>query len=141
MVASSLLSATLAHRGGDQAIFPLRDIVGLAWSLLDLQLDAGRQWSFSFPCELTVALRRTAGATLGGFAEGWREPHLAMWRGELPAAIEDHILLRWELDRIEPEGTAIEVGDHVEQGFGSTQRRHLAHRGEYEGRFDPRFQI
>jgi hypothetical protein len=131
----------IAHRGKDQAIFPLRDIVGLAWSLLAMQLNVERRWSCDFPCELTVALRKTAGATLGGFAEGWREPHLAMWPGDLRVAIEDHVLLQWELERIEPEVTAMDVGDRVEQAFGSTHRRHLAHRGEYEGKFDPRFQI
>jgi hypothetical protein len=136
-----LAFGNLAHRGGDQAIFPLRGVVGLAWSLLDMQLDVERLWSFRFPCELTVALRTTAGATLGGFAEGWREPHLAAWRGDLRVSIEDHVLLRWELEHIEPEVIAIDVGDRVEQAFGSTHRRHLANRGDYEGKFDPRFQI
>jgi hypothetical protein len=64
-----------------------------------------------------------------------------MWPGDLRVAIEDHVLLQWELERIEPEVTAMDVGDGVEQAFGSTHRRHLAHAGEYEGRFDPRFQI
>jgi len=54
--------------------------------------------------------------------------------------MEDHVLLRWELDDgIDGEILALAVGDRLEQAFGTTLRRHLAHGGEYEGRFDPRF--
>src|SRR6266540_2426546 len=41
--------------------------------------------------------------------------------------------------RIDAELVALDLGDRLEQSFGTTHRRHLANRGEYEGRFDPRF--
>jgi hypothetical protein len=131
----------VAHRRDDLAVFPLREIVGLAWALLEMQLEVKRQWSLALPSELSVALRNTARATLGGLAEGWPEPHMAIWRGDVPTSIEERVLLRWELERIEPEVIAIDVGERVEQAFGSIHRRHLANRGEYEGKFDPRFEI
>ena len=119
-------------------VFSLRHVVGLAWSALALQEDANSRWSIAAPFELTVALCDTHGATLGGFAEGWREPGAGL--AEPSVCIEDQVLLRWELDaELNVEQLAIDVGDRVEQAFGSTHRRHLAHRGEYEGRFDPRF--
>jgi hypothetical protein len=31
------------------------------------------------------------------------------------------------------------IGDRLEHAFGTTHCRHLAHRGEFEGKFDPRF--
>jgi hypothetical protein len=30
------------------------------------------------------------------------------------------------------------VGDRIEQAFGTLHRRHIARRGEYEGKFDPK---
>jgi hypothetical protein len=119
-------------------IFSLRHIVGLAFSTLALQVEAISRWHLEPPFELTLALRNTRDATLGGFAEGWREPGQGL--AELTACIEDHVLLRWELSAdFEVEEVALDVGDRVEQAFGTTFRRHLARRGEYEGRFDPRF--
>jgi hypothetical protein len=62
-------------------------------------------------------------------------------RRDLLACIEDHVLLHWELERVEAETVAIDVGDRVEQAFGSTHRRHLANRGDFDGRFDRRFTV
>ena len=120
-------------------IFPLRQIVGLAWVFLAMQAEAAERWSFKFPSELTVALRDTRAAVLGGFAEGWQEPAIGFWPPDGHHCIEDHVLLRWEFDSLEPEPLAIDVGSRIEQAFGTVHRRHLAHRGEYEGSFDPRF--
>ena len=87
-----------------------------------------------------MALRRTKEAILGSFAEGWPEPGTGLGFWDPTRCIEDDVLLRWELeDEIDPENLARAVGDRMEQTFGSTFGRHLAHRGEYEGRFDPRF--
>jgi hypothetical protein len=119
-------------------VFHLRHIVGLVWSALALQEEVISRWQIDAPFELTVSLRNATGASLGGFAEGWREPGRDLF--EFSACIEDHVLLRWELDEgFDVEEIAFDVGDRVEQAFGTTSRRHFAHRGEYEGQFDPRF--
>ena len=56
--------------------------------------------------------------------------------------MEDHVLVRRELDgTLDPEAYAIDIGDRVEQAFGSVARRHLARRGEFQGRFDPRISL
>jgi hypothetical protein len=54
--------------------------------------------------------------------------------------LEDHVLLPHEADdRIDPERYALDLGDRIEQAFGSVSRRHLARIGEYEGHFDRHF--
>lgn len=130
--------ASCAYDMRGTRVFSLRHIVGLAFTTLALQVEAVGRWQLEPPFELTLALRNTQGATLGGFAEGWREPGQGM--AEMTACIENHVLLRWELSAdFAVEDVALDVGDRVEQAFGTTHRRHLAGRGEYEGRFDPRF--
>lgn len=133
-------SGNCAYEVRGTRIFHLRHIVGLVWSALALQGEATSQWQIEAPFELTVSLRNTTGATLGGFAEGWREPGRDLF--DFSTCVEDDVLLRWELDGgFDVEETALDVGDRIEQTFGTTRRRHLAHRGEYDGRFDPRFAL
>lgn len=135
-----LASGRCSYEMRDVRIFHLRHIVGLIWSALAFQGEVISRWEIDAPFELTVSLRKTMGATLGGFAEGWREPGRDLF--EFPTCIEDHVLLRWELDKGFDAGeVALNVGDRVEQSFGTTGRRHLAHRGEYKGRFDPQFAL
>jgi len=130
----------LAYEIRDLHVFPLRSIVGLAWIAADLQNEIIAQWLVEGPFELNVEIRNTNGATLGGFAEGWANPGQGLM--DVARCIEDHLLLRRESDgTIDAERYALTVGDQLEQAFGTTQRRHLAHQGEYEGRFDPRFQL
>jgi hypothetical protein len=122
----------------DTTIFPLRHIVGVIWIAAGLQSEVAERWDVQPPFELTVALRSTNGATLGGFARGWREPEQGPWG--FRTCIEDHIMLRWELDqKIDGDSLAVAVGDRLEQAFGTTHRRHLADGGEHQGHFDPRF--
>lgn len=128
----------LAYQVGEARVFPLRAVVAVAWIAAELQNAAIERWAVPGPFELTVAIRDTNGATLGHFAEGWSEPG----HGLLDSArcIEDHMLLRRERgDTIDAETYALTLGDQIEQAFGTTHRRHLARRGEYEGRFDPAF--
>jgi hypothetical protein len=122
----------------DRKVFPLRHTVGIAWTAAALQGEAAERWSLDVPRELTIALRDTNGATLGSFAEGWAEPGGGL--GEFTTCIEEHVLVRWEIDdKLDPEHLALALGDRLEHAFGTTHRRHLAHRGDYAGRFDPRF--
>ena len=133
-----LSRGNFAYQMRDTRVFPLRQTVGLAWIAAALQSEVADRWHLNSPFELTVALRNTSRATLGSLAEGWAEPGTGFW--DFPTCIEDQVLLRWEVDdRIDPERLALALGDRLEQSFGSTHRRHLAHRGDYEGRFDPRF--
>jgi hypothetical protein len=131
-------SSSLAYEVRGRRAFALRRLVGLTWIAVALQVEAARRWAVVPPCELTIALRNTAGATLGDFAEGWREPSLGL--REVATCIDEHVLIRVEFDDFpDPEANAMEIGDRLEQAFGTTHRRHVANRGEFEGRFDPRF--
>lgn len=121
----------------DTRILSLRHIVGLAWIAADLQADAVERWKISAPFELTVGITDTQGTALGGFAEGWLE--IGQGLHNFSTCLDDHVLLRWELDEIEAENIAMDAGDRLEQAFGTTHRRHFANRGEHEDRFDPRF--
>lgn len=126
------------YQVGDTRVFALRQIAGLAWSALAIQAEAIDRWTIPYPFELTVALRNTNGATLGSFAEGWREPGQGLH--DIVTCIEKHVFLRWEfVDGFEAAEVALNLGDRLEQAFGTTHRRHLAHRGQYQGQFDPRF--
>jgi hypothetical protein len=128
----------LAWQSNDLRAFSLRSIVGLVWSALDVQVEANARWNLSPPFEMTLAIRNTEGAALGGFAEGWRDP--GGFSYDAPTCMEKHVLLHWDLDGgFDARDLAMDVGDRVEQAFGTTNRRHLANRGKYEGRFDPRF--
>lgn len=128
----------IAYMVGDVRAFSLRHVVGLVWTALDIQVEGAARWKLAAPYEMTLALRNTRGSTLGGLAEGWSSP--SDFGYDLPTCMEDHVLLRWELDEeFDVRDLAMDVGDRVEQAFGSTHRRHLAHRGDFEGQFDPRF--
>lgn len=120
---------------GDR-VFSLGSITAFAWMLLELQHAAAERWCIEGPWEITLALRECGGALLGGFAEGWLSP--GDFRSNQPACLERHALHRWEADELEPEAVAMDIADRTENTFGTTHRRHLANRGEYEGRFDPR---
>jgi hypothetical protein len=132
-----LTHGNLAYPVRATRVFALRQIVGLTWIAAALQSKLAERWHVTPPFELTVALRNANAAVLGSFAEGWPEPETVFW--DSATCIEDHVLLRWELDRVDAEVLALAVGDRLEQAFGSTLRRHLANRGDYAGRFDPRF--
>ncbi len=47
--------------------------------------------------------------------------------------------VRVECDILDPEALAMDVGEQLENTFGSTHRRFIANRGDFEARFDPRF--
>jgi hypothetical protein len=116
--------------------FSLVHITAFAWTLLDLQQAVAERWGIEGPWEVTLALRECGGAYLGGLAEGWVSP--GEFRYGQPPCFERHALHRWEADALEPEALAMDIADRTENTFGTTHRRHLANRGEYEGRFDPR---
>jgi hypothetical protein len=132
-------AATLyAHEAEGTRIFHLRGMVALVWTLAALQAEAVITWAVPGPLEFVMALRNTKGATLGHFAEGWAEFGRDYW--DSATCLDDSVLLRWKLETdFDPETLALEAGNRLEQSFGTTQRRHLASRGAYQGLFDPRF--
>ena len=115
----------------------LRPLVGLVWHLASMEVEAVEHWSIEGPFEVSVALAGVEGAGLGGFAEGWKDVSDILW--DAPTCVESNVLLRFEIDVLDPEALAMEVGERVENTFGSTHRRFLAHRGDFKDRFDPRF--
>ncbi len=116
----------------------LRPLVGLVWHLAALQVEAAERWSVEGPFEVTVALAGVEGARLGGFAEGWRDVDDS-FASEGSICLEPNVLLRVECDVLDPEALAMEFGAQLENVFGSTHRRFIANRGEFENGFDPRF--
>jgi len=122
----------------DTRVVWLRPLVGLTWHLAAMQVEAVERWSVEGPFEVTVALAGVDGARLGGFAEGWRDVGDMFYR-DVPSCVERNVLLRVECETLDPEVLATNVGEQLENTFGSTNRRFLASRGEFDGRFDPRF--
>lgn len=115
----------------------LRPLVGLVWYLAAMQAEAVDRWRIEGPFEVSLALVGVDGAGLGGFAEGWKDVGDMFW--DAPTCLESNVLLRVECEHLDPEALAMDLGERVENTFGSTHRRFLAHRGEFEARFDPRF--
>lgn len=106
------------------------------WIALDLQIDAAKRRPIDGPWEITLALIDTEGTVLSDFGEGWAQ--FNEFRYQQRSCREAHVLHRWEVDCIDPQSIALDAGARLENSFGSTHQRHLAQRGEYEGKFDPR---
>jgi hypothetical protein len=103
-----------------------------------MQLEAVEHWGIGGPFEVSVALAGVEGVGVGGFAEGWRDVgDMLFW--DAPTCVESNVLLRLECDTLDPEALAMDVGERIKNTFGSTHRRFIANRGEFEARFDPRF--
>lgn len=123
---------TTGHRD-TRVVWP-RPLVGLTWHLAAMQVEAVERWSIAGPFEATVALASVKGARLGGFAEGWRDVG-DMFDRDAPTCVEHNVLLRVECDILDPEAVAMDVGEQLENTFGSTHRRFIANRGDFETRF------
>lgn len=130
----------LAYSHREMRVFPLRSLVALVWVSLALFKEGASQRAGQPVAELTIGLRNAAGATLGSFSEGWAE--LGNGLHDPPTCLHSPVLLRHELvEEFEPAAVAMQIGDRLENAFGSTSRRHIASRGDYAGQFDPRFAI
>lgn len=131
---AGLTRAAWSGRQG-RRVFSLRYLVAAMWSIADLQVAAAAKWAIDGPWEISLALRDTAGAALGDFAEGWAP--FGDFRNDGTGCGEPHVLHRWTVDEIELQALAFGAGDRIENSFGTTHQRYLAHRGSYEGQFDP----
>lgn len=89
---------------------------------------------------LTVAVRGTEGALLGNVGEGWAE--LLSFENTVGGCVDQNLLWHLELqgwpDEEAQQQLAFAVGDRLEDAWGVSQRRYLAHRGDRAGRLDLR---
>lgn len=126
--------------GNDVRIIALTATVARAWALLRLAAVLAERVSIEGPFLLTVAVPRAAGSLLGALDEGWAQP--GDFQNSIGACRDAALLWRFELAAL-PEADdarrlAYSIGDRLEDAWGCRQRRYLAHRGQREGRIDPR---
>jgi len=125
---------------GDQRYFFLGTIVARCWAAFSRYLEVVDRFDLGPPYEICLGLRETQGALLGNFGEGWAGPGDINYITD--PCPESNVLIRRELS-IWPEGDelktlAFSVGAQVEDSWGMSLRRYLAHRGDYANEFDPR---
>ncbi len=118
--------------------FHLIGLVGRFWAAMSRYSVFVRDRDIRGPFEVTLALRDTKGAVLGGVAQGWRDGFEAR---HLPRCVEPHVLLRdevgeWPVDN--EQALAFRFGTWIEDAWGMKERRFIAREGEFQGRFDPR---
>jgi len=137
------LDVGLGREGGwrneQSAGFRLLTIVGRLWGACHLYGRLQERLEADGPWELSLALRRSGKAVLGGFGEGWAEPGQGFSATSICA--EPNLLLRRELHSLADgwaKSTAFSFGAQVEDAFGSKFRRFKAYRGEFTGEFDRR---
>lgn len=117
--------------------FFLSHIVARLWSALAV-LSTRQDAAVEGPLEISLALCGTEKSLLAGFAEGWAEPGSAMH--EPTACAEPNVLFRVEVEAPptpdDIEELAFGLGALIENAYGHTLRRFIAHRGPFEGQFD-----
>lgn len=127
------------YQGGDRRVFRLLQIVGRAWSTLDLYREVIERFGVEGPWELSLALQGTAGAYLGDLATGWLEPGQDALH-EPRRCVEPGLLLLREITDWPDTGgarhVAFSLGGQIEDAWGSRYRRFIAHDGGLGGQFD-----
>lgn len=118
-------------------VFYLRYIVAAVWCAIDLHEGLLKQHKVEGPFEVVLALRGTGGSVLGHLAEGWRDSSDITHRP--PRCVDDDLFIRLDRESLIPtKDTAMELANRLGAAWGTTDQRHLAARGDYEGEFDPR---
>jgi hypothetical protein len=145
---SGALELGLGHAGGWEGrgrdgeaarLVALAPLVARVWALLNVAANFVSSRKPMGPFQLTVGVR-SANAQLGMLAEGWAEPNSF----ENSVGICPDPALLWHLELAElPDSdgarqVAYSIGDRLEDAWGVAQRRYLAHRGDFQGRLDPR---
>ena len=143
---SGALDVALSERFGravdNSKFFHLVALVGRFWAAATRYSAFVERWKLEGPFEISLGLRGTQGAQLGGVGEGWLDPLRERFGAEgLPRCVEPHLLMRDELEEW-PTGQEREltfrVGAWIEDAWGMKERRLIARAGEYEGAFDAR---
>jgi hypothetical protein len=119
-------------------VFQLIPMVAVTGGALRIQQELVETYSLPGPWEVTLSLRGTEQAHLGGLGEGWLEPMGGGW--DSPTCFEPNIRVSLEFDSADwdPEATAFELAAQIEDAWGFQQRRYLARVGDLKGQFDTR---
>jgi hypothetical protein len=125
----------------EQRLFLLTPIVARCWAAFVRYSEVVERFGLEEPFEVSLALCATKNAYLAGFAEGWADPGSIEYMTR--PCPEEHLLLQrelnaWPADSQEAMALAFSLGAQIEDAWGTSQRRFLAYRGDYEGSFDPR---
>lgn len=127
--------------GGPVRVFSLISIVTYTWAALKFGAAHFGRLPGIGPWQLTLAVRGTEGALLSNLGEGWPEPvdfEYQMGSGCVDQNLLWHLELQDWPDEEGQQRLAFAVGDRLEDAWGVSQRRYLAHRGERAGRLDLR---
>jgi hypothetical protein len=123
--------------GVQQRRLYLCPIVHWTWTALELRrqlVEAAELTSGAL--EVTIALRRIEGAPAMDLGEGWRDPVDAL-DVRVPVAVEPNALVRYETedtaDSDATKATAMEIGNRIDNVFGSADARHLDRVGANAG--------
>jgi len=107
------------------------------WAACHVHAALAESLNIPGPSELTVGLRGTGGAILGGFAKGWLEPQQSI-RG-VTICHEQNVLVRREVMGHGGDSAreiAFSVGRQIENAFGSTGQRFRIWHDNTLGDFD-----
>lgn len=132
--------ARWVHRRDERelAFYNLTSMVAGVWALLELGAAVFDQFSISGPSLLVQACSDTSGTYLANFGEGWREP--TEWGSNDESCVDTGLLWTAELEGLGDaearQAVAFQMGDRLENGWGTKHRRYLAHRGDFEGKLD-----
>jgi hypothetical protein len=126
--------------GSEVRVIALTSTVARAWALLHVAAALGEKTPIDGPFLLTVAVPHADSALLGALGEGWAQP--GDFQNRVGPCRDSQLMWHFELTTL-PEGDdakqlAYAIGDRLEDAWGCPQRRYLAHRGQYQGRLDPR---
>lgn len=117
--------------------FRMTTILGRYWSGLVEYTRIIERFDLSGPFEIALALVNTQGAQLGQFAEGWIEP-FGRGHRELAPCSDAHLLYLREFNKWPPheetEQLVRDVGGWLDDSWGVSQRRCVAHHGEQSGK-------
>ncbi|MCH8816058.1 MAG: hypothetical protein IH957_13400 [Chloroflexi bacterium] len=124
------------HHGAD--VFCLVTIVGRTALGLAHYGKIRERFDLKGPWELSLALRGTYGSLLGDFGQGWTD--VSNPRYPVRKNVDANVLLRREIQHW-PDGDGIrqlayELGDQIENAWGSVDHRYVAIDGDHTGRFD-----
>lgn len=134
----SIVRSKVMWERGDDRVFGLVGIVGYVWNTLMVWQEFSAQLNGDFPWEVSVALIGTENSQLGGLARGWRDPYDPI--ASQLRCTEPGLLFRREVhEQLDGNGIqhlAFEIGDQVENAWGSRHRRYLIWDGELTNEFD-----